>query len=145
MTFIKPWRELIGPDGVTTSFPILDVYLRTKKGRSIRENFVVDSGADVSLGPRRLSQALGLEWSAGPSTKLHGISRRKECVVLATIHSVEVHVREAACRIIIPFCFAQGDAPLLLGREGFFDAFRIQFDKARARTIFERRDGEQEV
>jgi len=39
--------------------------------------------------------------------------------------------------LTVPFCFAEGDAPLLLGREGFFDAFRVTFDKQRLVTLFE--------
>lgn len=50
---------------------------------------------------------------------------------------MEVLILEAAQRLTIPFCFAEGQAPSLLGREGFFDAFRIQFDKKRLQTTFE--------
>ncbi len=53
------------------------------------------------------------------------------------LHSVEIYVREAACRVTIPFCFAEADAPLLLGRDGFFDAFGVHFDKRKLLTTFE--------
>jgi hypothetical protein len=48
-----------------------------------------------------------------------------------------VTVLYVPCRIRIPMCFAEGNAPLLLGREGFFDAFRVEFDKRQALTVFE--------
>ena len=117
--------------------PILDVYLRTAHGSFIREVFVVDSGADVSLGPRRLCELVGLRWDEGEMIELRGIAQRRECVVPGAVHRLPIYVREAGCKLTIPFCFAAGDAPLLLGREGFFDAFRVEFDKRRLTTTFE--------
>ena len=56
-------------------------------------------------------------------------------MVRAMIHPLDIYVREAGCQLTIPFCFAEGDALLLLGREGFFDAFRVHFDKQRYAII----------
>jgi hypothetical protein len=137
MKFVKPWREVSGPDGIDKRLPVLDVFLRTARGPFVREVFVVDSGADVSMGPRRLCDLLGINWDEGRRIDLRGIAKREECVMPAVIHNVELHSREAGCRLTIPFCFAEGDAPLLLGREGFFDAFRIEFDKRQLTTVFE--------
>jgi hypothetical protein len=140
MSFTKPWRTLSGPDDREKRLPILDIYLRTTAGPFVREVFVVDSGADVSMGPRRLCELAGLRWEEGELIELHGISQRAECAVPAAIHPLDVYIREARCRLTIPFCFAEGDAPLLLGREGFFDAFRVVFDKQQLVTVFDRLD-----
>ncbi len=137
MTFTKPWIALPSEEGQETRVPVLDVCFRTLDGHLTREVFVVDSGADVSLGPRALCDMLGLAWENGTPTQLRGISPRPECVVAATLHSVEIYIREARCRITIPFCFAESDAPLLLGRESFFDAFGVHFDKRKLVTTFE--------
>ena len=54
------------------------------------------------------------------------------------LHPVEIYVRDADRRLAIPICFADSDdAPLLLGREGFFDAFGIYFDKKNLLTRFD--------
>jgi hypothetical protein len=137
MSFTKPWRTLLGPDERDKRLPVLDIFLRTAGGSFVREVFVVDSGADLSMGPRRLCDLLGIDWDDGQPIELRGIAQRDECVVPAVIHDVQVYIREAGCRLVIPFCFAEGDAPLLLGREGFFDAFRIDFDKQQSVTAFE--------
>jgi len=137
MRFTKPWRTLLGPDERDRRLPILDVFLRTADGSFVREVFVVDSGADLSMGPRSLCDLMGIGWGDGEPIELRGIAQRDECVVPAVIHDVEVYIREAGCRLAIPFRFAEGDAPLLLGREGFFDAFRIEFDKRQSLTAFE--------
>jgi hypothetical protein len=137
MTFSKPWRTLFGPDDREKRLPVLDVYVRAASGSFIREVFVVDSGADLSMGPRRLCELVGLRWDGGDLIQVTGIAQREECVVPATIHMLDLNIRDAACQLTIPFCFADGDAPLLIGREGFFDAFRVAFDKPRFITNFE--------
>ena len=134
MKFTKPWA-LLEEDGVLT--PVLDVSFQRTKGRRTRRLFVVDSGADTSVGPRKLCELLGLTWNAGIQTEIRGISQREECVVPARVHEVTVFVAEARKQILLPICFAEGDAPLLLGRDGFFDAFVVQFDKQRSLTTFE--------
>ena len=70
-------------------------------------------------------------------TEIRGISQREECVVSAREHEVTILIAEARKEILVPICFAEGDAPLLLGREGFFDAFVVSFDKERSLTTFE--------
>jgi hypothetical protein len=137
MKFTKPWALLQPADEGGTPVPILDMRLRKSTGGYERQVFVVDSGADVSMAPRWLCDMLGLVWNTGAAAELRGISPRDECVVAATVHVVEVHIVEADRRLYLPFCFADGDAPLLIGRDGFFDAFRIQFDKSRYLTTFE--------
>ncbi len=135
MTFTRPWIAF--PQDTDTFVPFLDVWFRTADGRETRELFVVDSGADVSMATRYLCDSLGLRWEAGTPVELRGIVPREECRVLATLHQIEIYVREADRHFHIPMCFAESDeAPLLLGREGFFDAFNIQFDKRSRLTTF---------
>jgi hypothetical protein len=136
MTFTKPWVAF--PQDPDTKVPVLDVYLRTAEGPETPELFVVDSGADVSMATRYLCEALGLRWDAGTEVELRGIVPREECRLLARLHPVEIYVRDADRRLTIPMCFADSDdAPLLLGREGFFDAFGIYFDKKNLLTRFD--------
>lgn len=136
MSFSKPWRTLTGPDDREKRLPVLDIFLRTAAGpfvRGVRGGL----GPDMSMGPRRLCELVGLRWQDGEQIELEGISPRKECAVPAAIHPLDIYVREAGCRLTIPFCFAAGDAPLLLGRDGFVNAFRVTFDKQRLLTLFD--------
>jgi len=136
MNFTKPWLPLTS-DEEATRVPVLDVFLRARDGRFLRQTLIVDSGADVSLGPRELCDFLGLTWRDGQSVTLRGISTKDECAVPARIHQIELYVREARCRLTLPFCFAEGNAPLLLGRDGFFDVFQVHLDKTNLLTTFE--------
>jgi hypothetical protein len=136
MNFTKSWIAF--PQDPDTKVPVLDVFFRTAEGQETRELFVVDSGADVSMATRYLCESLGLSWEAGTPVELRGIVPREECRVIARLHQVEIYGRDADRRFTIPLCFADSDdAPLRLGREGFFDAFGIYFDKKKLQTRFD--------
>jgi hypothetical protein len=124
-------------DRVSSLVPTLDVLFATTNNRLRRATFLVDSGADVSMAPRRLSELLGLNWETGEALSLRGISPKPECLVPARIFKVELLVPDIGVAFNIPICFADGDASRILGREGFFDAFRIRFDKPNSSSEFE--------
>ncbi len=135
MSFVKPWTSLLAPDEpVTPSLPTLDVVLAAGENRLLLETFLVDSGADISMAPRQLCDELGLDWGVGEPISLKGISPRPECAVAAMIFEVELLVPDIGVAFSIPICFADGDTSQLIGREGFFDFFRITFDKQRLTT-----------
>ena len=137
MKFSVPWGNFPSVGNTEEPRPLLAPFLRTTSGRFVRETFVVDSGADFSMASRDVCELLGLDWSEGELTQLRGISPRDECVVAAAVHYVDLYVREADFHLVLPICFAEGDAPSLLGRRGFFDHFRVLFDKRQLLTQFE--------
>lgn len=136
MRFTKPWKLFTKHDGSTIWRPTLRVVLR-QYGAPVYRHFLIDSGADLSLASRRVCDALGLEWEAGVKRTLRGISQKEVCQVESRIHHVDLFVAELGLQITIPICFAEGDAPLVLGREGFFEYFRITFDRQALLTTFE--------
>lgn len=137
-SFAKPWRTVLPPsEPVNPKIPVIDVLLSGVNGSVLRRTFVIDSGADVSLAPRRLSELLGFDWNSGAAMTPKGISTRPECDVQARLFELELLIPDLAIGLTVPFCFADGDSSLLLGREGFFDCFRIEFDKSRLLTKFE--------
>jgi hypothetical protein len=115
----------------------VDVAFALNDGRMLPARFLVDSGADISMAPRKLCDKLGLDWEAGEPVSLKGISPKRECAVPARVFEVELLVLDISIALVVPICFADGDASQLLGREGFFDCFRILFDKQRLATEFE--------
>jgi hypothetical protein len=136
--FVTPWTSLAGShEPAATLVPTLKAVFVTTDGRTLRERFLVDSGADISMAPRRLCDLLGLDWHAGEPVSLNGISPRPECAVAARVLAVEMLVPEIGIALVVPICFADGDVSQLLGREEFFDCFRITFDKRRLTTQFE--------
>jgi hypothetical protein len=89
------------------------------------------------MASRRLCDSLGLDWNAGEPVNLNGISPKPECAVPARVFEVELMIAEVGIAVNVPICFADADASQILGREGFFDCFRITFDKQRLTTHFE--------
>jgi len=137
-SFVKRWRAVLPPTvPVNPKVPAIDVLLAGPNRRVLRRTFLVDTGADVTLAPRRLCELLGFDWPAGEPMRLAGIASRPECAVEARLFDLEFLIPDLAIGITVPVCFADGDSSLLLGREGFFDCFRIEFDKSRLLTRFE--------
>ncbi|MFQ6054632.1 MAG: hypothetical protein ACE5KT_04340 [Methanosarcinales archaeon] len=136
MKFIKNWSKETTTTGEIIYRPMLCLYIQEKYTLG-RYYFIVDGGADISLAPRYVANKIGLDWQSGKKVMMRGISRSKPCEVEGRVHKVEVIVPDIKLKIQIPICFAIGDAPLLLGREGFFDYFIVTYDKKNKRTFFE--------
>ena len=136
MRFTKRWETVIRPDGGIIWRPTLRVLL-WESGSLEPHDFLIDSGADLSMASRALCDALGKEWQSGEKRILQGISRKEVCQVETRVHDVDLVVAELGIQITIPMCFAEGQAPLLLGREGFFEYFRLTFDRQALLTSFE--------
>jgi len=135
MRFTSPWKAFTRPDGSFIWRPTLRVLL-SEADRLEPHHFLVDSGADLSLASRDLCDSLGKNWENGKKRILHGISRKEVCQMESRVHDVEIVVVELSIQITIPICFAEGHAPLLLGREGFFEYFHVTFDRQALLTTF---------
>ena len=138
ISFVKPWAKILPPsEPVNPLVPRLDVAFQRTDGRFIVRRFLIDSGADVSMAPRSLCEELCLDWETGEPLQLNGISPKPECAIPARVFQIEMLVPEIGIAFFIPICFADGDTTRILGREGFFDAFAITFNKQRLTTRFE--------
>ena len=138
--FTKDWRAFALPDGTIIWRPVMDVLVRGADGL-LPANFLVDSGADLSMAPYDLFRKLGKRWEDGQSLTLRGISRRKVCAIEGRVHPVGFFIPEVERWFTIPVCFARGRVPFLLGQEGFFDHFIVAFDRVARKTTFEFRAG----
>jgi len=132
--FTKNWIRRKTHTGITHR-PIVDLVFKDKKNYNLY-SFIVDSGADISLAPRQLAERIGLNWARGSRISLTGISPRPECSIEGRIQEAEAFLPDLALNLSLPICFADGDAPYLIGREGFFDRFSITLDKKKRRTLF---------
>jgi len=133
-SFTKSWMRQKTHTG-TTHRPIVDLAFKEKKNYNLY-SFIVDSGADISLAPRQLAERIGLNWARGSRISLTGISTQPECSVEGRIQEAAAFVPDLALNLSLPICFADGDAPYLIGREGFFDWFNITLEKKKRRTLF---------
>ena len=137
-TFRKAWFPYFGDAGqITHYFPAINAFGIARNGDEVRETFVIDSGADLSMASREFCEELGLNWEDGAPIRLKGISPTPECDVIARVQEVTLLIREVNQRIRVPVAFVDGDVASLIGREGFFDAFRVEFDKPFRTTSLE--------
>ena len=138
MRFRRTWVPNFDADGTILEFiPAINVMLTARDDRPIRELFLIDSGAEISMAPRELCETHGIPWEDGTPMILQGISPQEECHVMGRVHEVEIFIQEIDRSLVVPICFAAGETVSLLGRRIFFDAFRIEFDQPYRTTTFE--------
>jgi hypothetical protein len=135
-SFVKNWMRQKTRAG-TVYRPIIDLLFSEKTGHNVY-SFIVDSGADISLAPRHLAERIGLDWIKGSRVTLTGISPIPECALEGRIHRVTPVIPDLALGLELRMCFANGNAPYLIGRDGFFDQFAVTLDEKQRRTVFRR-------
>ena len=87
---------------------------------------LVDSGADVSLVNLGIAKRLGIDLNDAEKRMMMGIAGGQETF----LSTLAIQVEGQNEKVKIPVCFI--DSPhvgVLLGQEGFFDHYRIKFEK----------------
>lgn len=107
------------------SRPIVSVVLSNRRSTSVVA--LVDSGADRSLFDNQVGEDIGLDVEKGEVEYFGGIGGSR---LKAFVHSVRVQVVEMEQPIEIPVGFIENlGVSGILGQDGFFDVFRIKFEK----------------
>ena len=99
---------------------------------------LVDSGADECLFHASIGRRLGIDIESGRYKKFDGIAGSLE----AYMHLIEIQVQDFPERVEIEAGFTESDGvDAILGQAGFFERFRICFDRRRGKfEIFNRAD-----
>lgn len=96
------------------------------------ESVYVDSGADVSLIPKSVGDALGFKIEEKENiTEIKGIGERGVPII---IKKVRIKIGEKRFDARIAWALIE-EVPLLLGREDIFNLFDISFKRNR-KTVF---------
>jgi predicted aspartyl protease len=91
--------------------------------------FLLDSGADFSVAPRRLAQQVGLDWDLLPDGQVSGVGPGTVRVRLGSLP-----LRLEGIKVTARCLFADTPSALfILGRADIFDRFAITFDAQRER------------
>ena len=109
--------------------PMLQVtlYNGTKRKQLV---CIVDSGADDCLFHASVGRSLGIDVGSGRQKILDGIAGSID----AYIHPIEIQVQDLDERVIIEAGFTESDGvDAILGEAGFFENFRICFERYRWR------------
>lgn len=95
-------------------------------------DFLVDSGADVSMAPKSMADWMGVDLTKLPKHRSYGIEGQG----LAVYHgSLNIRFQKKGTKI--PCLFSSVETtPFLLGRAGLFDLFSIIFDNKKKEILF---------
>ena len=113
--------------------PIADVNLQTRKGRWIKYEAFIDSGADITIIPYSVGKYMGFEMKEENLVQFQGVAGKNVPTILTKVKmrigSVELEPRVAWALI--------EEAPPLLGRLDIFDRFNITFKEKEGVILFE--------
>jgi predicted aspartyl protease len=112
------------------SDPKVPVVVHTMVG-DVAFQFLIDTGADFSLAPRRLARQVGLDWEALAEAEITGVSRG---AVLARVGALPLRVGNTDITVRCLFT-DRPPALFLLGRADFLDRFRLTVDTQLRRII----------
>jgi hypothetical protein len=103
------------------------VQIEISRGKHARTFLaIVDSGADNIILPAYIAELYGIDTSACPRYSVMGISLESTPGFVAELDfRLQMHSEVFTA----PVVFIDKDVPPLLGQEGFFDTYRIKFEK----------------
>jgi hypothetical protein len=106
--------------------PVLILELKTEDGNIWEVPAIVDSGADRTQANFEYAEMLGI--ALGPRGDSVGIGEGR---VEGYLGVLPFKIRNTDIALEVPATYLKsGNVAVLLGREAFFDAFRIIFDQA---------------
>lgn len=114
------------PDTTSRIVPFIPVTIIYKQ-KPITIDALVDSGADNCIFPGMLGVALGIDVHNGPKQLISGLGAR---IIEARFHNVLLRVGNVEIKVYAGFTFDTIGTTGLLGQRGFFDNFRVVFDRS---------------
>ncbi len=107
------------------SRPIIPVQLSLGDHR-IDYEVLIDSGADVSLFDAQVADALGINLKECDVADIRGLTHHSQPCYL---HPVTIYVGAIPLFLQVGFIHDTGSSYGIVGQKGFFEAFKIAFDR----------------
>ncbi|MBN1175739.1 retropepsin-like domain-containing protein [Candidatus Woesearchaeota archaeon] len=98
---------------------------------------LLDSGADLSVISREFAELLGLDLS-GEQEPTFGIGGEANCVRSTMFVKVSNSHEHYSFHIPVMVILDSFDIDILIGRQGFFDEFKITFDQPKKKIILKK-------
>lgn len=92
--------------------------------------FLVDTGADFSVVPRRLAQQVGLDWDTLPEAQMRGVGQGSVEARLG-----HLPIRLGRVELSVRCLFVDTRIAFILGRADFLDRFVLTIDHAQHRIV----------
>lgn len=126
-----PYLRLAQPLVGNLFQPMVEVTL-SFGSTSLRQAFFLDSGADISLIPASLGQALGLQRNQDQMTSVRGLSAERADLNLVEVYMQIGQTREFPVRV---GWLTDDSLPPLLGRLDVFECLTFEFNHERRMVI----------
>jgi hypothetical protein len=114
-----------GIGGHFTRRPIVQVEL-SRDGTKRTFLALIDSGADQIMMPAAIAEVFGIERDQCPRRTSMGVSMEP---IDGFVSHLTFRIAHQEHTFDAPVIFIDTDVPVLLGREGFFDRYRINFQQ----------------
>ena len=112
------------------SYPTIPVTVRTQAGDRAFD-FLIDTGADISLASRHVARQVGLDWETLPETAVMGIEQGR---IEGKLGRLPIHLDGVDVALRCVFVDTPpANAPFILGRTDFLDRFVLTLDATRGR------------
>lgn len=106
--------------------PVIQIELKDKEGKPFFYDVLVDSGADYCLFHASIAKQLGIDLKKGKSLGFYGTSGRTQ---VAYFHQITFSIQNQEVTTMVGFSTGIESMSVgLLGQNGFFDKFTVQFD-----------------
>ena len=125
------------PDNTEVKIPSIPIKIFGEKEFSFDTFALLDSGADISVIPKKLGELLGLSLE-GNKTIAFGIGGKVECVERKITINISKGHKNYTFRMPVKIILEEYNFPVLLGRHGFFDEFIITLDQGKQKIILKK-------
>lgn len=105
----------------------MEIDLRIRENLWFRVSTYADSGADITIFPKSISDLLGLKLQEGQESIVTGVGGQE---VRIFIHRITVRIGDQEIKVRAGFAERE-DIPYLLGRTDILTHFNILFEKNR--------------
>jgi len=105
--------------------PVVEIYLKTKENQWFKVSTYADSGADITIFPKSVSEILGLKLQDGQESSVTGVGGEE---IKIFVHKITIRIEEEKLQVRAGFAERE-DIPYLLGRTDILTHFNILFEK----------------
>ncbi|MGC8601485.1 MAG: hypothetical protein ACP5GO_04835 [Thermoprotei archaeon] len=105
--------------------PRIPLQIKTKSGKWVTVSLYLDTGADISILPKSMSDILGVNLKSGNEVIVVGLAGE---LIRAYLHDIECKI-EGSEPFTIKFAISEKESIVpILGREGIFQRFNVRFN-----------------
>ncbi|MEK6935393.1 MAG: retropepsin-like aspartic protease [Nanoarchaeota archaeon] len=126
------------PYGDGNKSPSIPISLKGDGNNFFQFIGLLDSGADYSVIPQDVAELLGLRLE-GNKEQVRGIGgwvdSVNETIIVNISKGHENYNFNLLVKVILGTAEEIGEIPIILGRDGFFDKFKITFDQMNEKVI----------